>query len=1286
MKLNLKTEAGSRKPEAGSQKSDFRPPTSGLRSPSSERGIALVITLILLSVTLVMAIAFLAISRRERGSVTTSTDTATARLAADSALASAEAQIVANVLSTTNPYNFGLLVSTNYINTNGFVATGGADPTNVSYNYGSGVPLNNLNDLKQNLANLFYSPRPPVFVVTNQQTGASEFRFYLDLNRNGQFDANGLVPNVEWDSVSGSVVTNGTTTEVGDPEWIGVLERPDTSHGPNNKFLSRYAFIALPVGNSLDLNYIHNQAMTRALNNANDGYFRNQGAGSWEINLAAFLADLNTNQWDPPTFFNPVNDPYNYQQWMQPNEPNTGRGFEDALALLNYRYAGNYNSLASANGLYPAGIAAFQNNIDLYSDLTPPMATPAGISAGGQIVAFSWAGADNTNHFFTTQELFNSNETSAKFVNSLLAAGNTNLTYDRYTFYHLLAQLGTDSSPESGKLNLNYANVDASGNVVPGAETNFAAWTPVQFFTNAADRMLRAYTAQWATNYDVNNNPVLNTNFVATFNVTNGFGIANIPVLVSNQFVYSPAVQRILQLAANIYDATANRAALFGEDFPSVFRPTFNVVLENGFTDVYICGFSEVTSATEPDAPLSRAFDLGNQAVLASLAPGIHTINISGVPMILGAKKGFPNFNKFAMQDEFLITRKLRINRHSTNDLPKTYTVDQQFTCGITIELAVECWNSYASNYTRAIDIYATNFLTMTLTNNDGNGYTTNATMIVSGFTNITSASGGWPGYDTASPTISFQLPLDNTNLAFLPDGIYDHNGGNPFFYSTNIASPPWEITWPALPQPHWWLIVTNNVQVVMVDHTTQRLIDYVQLHGPNGSRDITSEILSFTDPSSGYSAMWFTNPIASSFPPNLPSGVWNQIQTEAQSDPKNLTEEYGLRNFYYVNGSSYLGGLPHNPNQAFGSTNLNIQTETVTAVVVSNTTWQANDPLVHYLAADLTVTPLPLKSRQQFTPFIPPDVNDRYQPWGRSVQMASAVSVNPETSAFNLALKDPLVRSSDDWNFPTNKFPTVGWLGRVHRGTPWQTVYLKASGIDTNYWENWTGNLNGFDATNTSPKEDRLLFDLFTTAPDDNATHGQLSVNQDHLAAWSAIFSGIVVPTNLVGNYTIINRAGGNGTNSLLWQLANSINQTRAIFTNAASTGGAFKHVGDILATPQLTEQSPFLPFIDPTTGTNDELMEWLPQQTMSLLDCPSAPSYVIYSYGQTLTPAPGSVINGGGSFFGMITNYQVVSEVATRTFVVVEGVTSADGTPLPPSQWHPHIVIKSFNVLPPD
>ena len=146
--------------------------------------------------------------------------------------------------------------------------------------------------------------------------------------------------------------------------------------------------------------------------------------------------------------------------------------------------------------------------------------------------------------------------------------GTTVSTYDRYTFYRLLAQLGTDSSPESGKMNLNYDNLDpfvTNPLTYPAGFDEFHAWTPLAFFTNAADRMLRAYTTQWR-----NSNP---TNFAATFYAATGFtnliasqwtnnylsfGITNIPVLMSNQFVYSPAVNRLLQLAANLYDASTN--------------------------------------------------------------------------------------------------------------------------------------------------------------------------------------------------------------------------------------------------------------------------------------------------------------------------------------------------------------------------------------------------------------------------------------------------------------------------------------------------------------------------------------------------------------------------------------------------------------------------------------------------------------------------------------------------------------------------------------------------------
>ncbi len=87
----------------------------------------------------------------------------------------------------------------------------------------------------------------------------------LDLNRNGRFDTNG--PGVWLDSF-GNVIENNHPF-LGDPEWIGILDKPDQRHSGSNYFVARYAYIALPIGNSEDINYIHNQA--KAINPKAEG-------------------------------------------------------------------------------------------------------------------------------------------------------------------------------------------------------------------------------------------------------------------------------------------------------------------------------------------------------------------------------------------------------------------------------------------------------------------------------------------------------------------------------------------------------------------------------------------------------------------------------------------------------------------------------------------------------------------------------------------------------------------------------------------------------------------------------------------------------------------------------------------------------------------------------------------------------------------------------------------------------------------------------------------------------
>src|SRR4051812_42455499 len=87
---------------------------------SRERGVALIITLIMLSVITFMAVTFLVLSRREKGSVTLASDQTTARFATDTALSRAISETLAQIMAFTNAQHYGLTVSTNYIAPAGF--------------------------------------------------------------------------------------------------------------------------------------------------------------------------------------------------------------------------------------------------------------------------------------------------------------------------------------------------------------------------------------------------------------------------------------------------------------------------------------------------------------------------------------------------------------------------------------------------------------------------------------------------------------------------------------------------------------------------------------------------------------------------------------------------------------------------------------------------------------------------------------------------------------------------------------------------------------------------------------------------------------------------------------------------------------------------------------------------------------------------------------------------------------------------------------------------------------
>jgi len=756
------------------------------------------------------------------------------------------------------------------------------------------------------------------------------------------------------------------------------------------------------------------------------------------------------------------------------------------------------------------------------------------------------------------------------------------------------------------------------------------------------------------------------------------------------------------------------------------------------------------------------------------------------VPWIIGAKKYLPNFNEFVMENIVGVTRRLQLTRN-TNSSTLTGT-NQMYLMDLKSSLGVDLWNSYNDPYNGQVSCVLREYLSTALTNDDRGNFSLHPGVsqpMMTGFTNIFSTN-LWVGG-------RFLIPL-NTTVLMLTNAVYrspDASGGavpagftapcliptNYFnsidrtvLFETNRFGPE------RFQFPEWTLLVTNQLQVFMLGPRTVdgyfNVIDYVQFQQIE-SHDLNTNLFSdtWTDLEDGSNdGVWNTNVNPHT---GVPYGIENQIRI-SRGLPGYTDPPVEDGNWRSDSEAGSLGGTKAQQQNAFYAFFLPYgATRTFTENGVSRTVsnllssvqapyspWrrvitynllQANDPLVHYLASDMKpsykmVLPSHVDPDGQFMTLSNLDLgrmNKNYQPWGGNPNAGTGDNAGwAARTERNQALKDPLVYGSDDWDFPTNKFPNVGWLGRVHRGTSWQTVYLKASDVlsqvqisgtgisavtnhvGTNNWTTWTGNGSTFDAANTRPVEDRLLFDVFTTALNDNASRGTLSVNQTNLAAWSALFSGVQALSNsapydgvLQGRQNAWPRpALATAPFTLqpagfydpafplpaLVRIVQGIVQKHSTFTNADGLVGAFEHAGDILSVPQLTERSPFIStngYIH-LTNVNDEIYEWLPQQVMSLLRCSSSPRYVIYCYGQALKPAPDGIYTGGGNYFGMITNYQVVSETATRAVVRFDSLrTNAVGAMVTftkgtwytnwynlPAVTNNGAVIEQFNILPPD
>jgi len=713
---------------------------------------------------------------------------------------------------------------------------------------------------------------------------------------------------------------------------------------------------------------------------------------------------------------------------------------------------------------------------------------------------------------------------------------------------------------------------------------------PLGFFTNVATRLL-------ATELNLN--------------------LTRIQIYPTNQ--YTPAVHRLLQIAANLYDATTNHTAVLGQDFPSVFRPLFTRDVTG---NVFVTGYTNVPSVSGTgDLVFSAPFDASQlgQPTLDSIP-----VNVYGVPWIIGAKKGFPNFNEVSMQNMVTVTRKLQVTRSDYTATAKIVATNAQYVFSLSSAIGIEFWNSYTNAYTNALQVVVYDTVNATLTNDVGFYQPFSRPLSQNYSFNY------WPGsiwrnngtLDTQAvsssyPTNAFYLPIQ-TNINFMANQAYQWGGG-----FLPVATAGWQVNRTDLLLPHFGLETTNRLQAFIValdSNGSVHIIDYVHFNGPNNRRDLNAEIQTSLRKVS-YDNMWDTNVS----PRGTPYGIASQIGVSQgflvvdfsywdEADQNRVKAEiYGFTVFM---GGTPSGNLPPGYQGVYQGylTNLTVQVPFAPTVkAYAYTSWQANDPLVHSLASDLNFSgydPDPNSSvhtgigklqKNEILPILPDMglLNVRYQPWGRVPQLFAGIDQN----GYNRAYKDPLVKQSDNWNFPDGEPLNPNWLGRIHRGTPWQTIFLKAtnilnltgftSGLAT--WTNWTGNANRVDATNTAPVNDWHIASLLAALFNTNHLASLFSVNNPDPNAWQGLLNGLTAYTNLPGQFDAI-LISSNSTEASL--IANAIQSKRSL-----QPGQFFTDVGDILITPELTDKSPFLAGLNTTNRITDEAYEIIPSQLLSRL-----------------------------------------------------------------------------------
>jgi hypothetical protein len=259
---------------------------------------------------------------------------------------------------------------------------------------------------------------------------------------------------------------------------------------------------------------------------------------------------------------------------------------------------------------------------------------------------------------------------------------------------------------------------------------------------------------------------------------------------------------------------------------------------------------------------------------------------VCGIPLVIGAKKGFPNFNAFAMQTLVQVTRSLQFHRSGDLTFAPVNEIDQMFVMGISNAFGVEAWNSYSTPFPRSLQMVALPDLTVLVTNLEtGKCLDSTSARYLPLTTTVNVASNTWPGYAWFAPQDSFVMPWTNgslpyTNHVFLTNSAYQR-AGDQFVPVTGLFERTIGAT--NFYVPHWQVTLKIRLRFALVD--SGRIVDYVNLTADNAF-NITDALMTggqcndpYT-PDGSIGSMWCTNRLYGGTSDAIPTaGINNQIE-----------------------------------------------------------------------------------------------------------------------------------------------------------------------------------------------------------------------------------------------------------------------------------------------------------------------------------------------------------------------------------------------------------------------